>query len=805
LAFGSDEAKKQSYDIAGKYKIDVEFLIILIAIGELSQTGIVEYLQKKYQFSLEKSQEIERELKIKIIQPALIMIKRDSDDLPQEIDFVAESKKLLEDLRQYLLATILENDQERNVFINNLIIHTLYQNQNYKTDLLKALYDNLETIGFEKIVVDKVEKTATIGNWVADFAMYSGSEIFSTLVISDYIANSPNCQSLDHQQKEHLIKVLKFYRNIKFFPEVLEGVPQARWEIIPIENEFNATKNFQAKSPHLIDNKTKDDELKANFIADNSSFNQPAQKTNLDKLPALKNDHQNLPISKIDIKPISMVRLEPQKFIGQIRDDKNTLFLQAKLGNDLISLGDQKDVASLKNWLASYQKFIGPTKGSLSARMSYLNNVNDAKKLSLANKEMLSLVLKSYDEGTVLEFNLASDGSIDISLPKREIKIDDLPVADSYFLPKQNQVQAQTKNLSPVNKLPVKNISQIDFSQDNQEISSLNKPTNFDGLQHETDLEAKVDKVLAILGKKFSDESLAWRFRKLVLTRLKDIRNKIQFKEYLEKAIDEGGMGMRQASAEYIVDKIEEFINPALAKKDKKEVANKISPALPKKSAMTKPVKIETSQALPPDDGIEALEDLLKTLPEDKLTANNLVKAENKVTSPEIKKSAPLESLKSSQKEIDQHTQFLAKQAAFIKPSDNIVIKKPAFDLSRMNKSAKITDVVLKTKPTGPIEELRALGLENFERLGNSAEDRINKISNRIALLEKESILKKAEGIQAWKQSEIYRLYQEIGQESLFLGRKVSEVLLDRQKAKKPCLSQEEFDAIGRLNQSLRF
>ncbi len=106
---------------------------------------------------------------------------------------------------------------------------------------------------------------------------------------------------------------------------------------------------------------------------------------------------------------------------------------------------------------------------------------------------------------------------------------------------------------------------------------------------------------------------------------------------------------------------------------------------------------------------------------------------------------------------------------------------------------------------TGPIEELQNFSLDNFRHLGNSPSEQGAKLLAKINLLEKDSVTKKAQGIEAWRNSPIYRQYLSLGSESLGQGKDVATVITDYQNQGQAILTIEEFSAISDLNKNLRF
>ena len=106
---------------------------------------------------------------------------------------------------------------------------------------------------------------------------------------------------------------------------------------------------------------------------------------------------------------------------------------------------------------------------------------------------------------------------------------------------------------------------------------------------------------------------------------------------------------------------------------------------------------------------------------------------------------------------------------------------------------------------TGPVEELSAMTLQNFRRLASGPAEQAEKILAKIALLEKDSVTKKAQGIEAWRNSEVYRLYLDLGEESLKSAKNIAAIIKSRLDNNQETLSVEEFAAISDLNKNLRF
>ncbi|MCF7860294.1 hypothetical protein K9M09_01610 [Patescibacteria group bacterium] len=117
----------------------------------------------------------------------------------------------------------------------------------------------------------------------------------------------------------------------------------------------------------------------------------------------------------------------------------------------------------------------------------------------------------------------------------------------------------------------------------------------------------------------------------------------------------------------------------------------------------------------------------------------------------------------------------------------------------------KIEDVKMRPKVMGPLEELRYLDLVNFRRLGATPKEITVKIVNKIHLLEKDGYDRMVEGVKAWRQSPVNRLYVRLAQEAVVSGMTLRETIANRQVEKKESLSMEEIEAIVLMNNQLMF
>lgn len=98
-----------------------------------------------------------------------------------------------------------------------------------------------------------------------------------------------------------------------------------------------------------------------------------------------------------------------------------------------------------------------------------------------------------------------------------------------------------------------------------------------------------------------------------------------------------------------------------------------------------------------------------------------------------------------------------------------------------------------------PVDELR-YSLVNFRRLDDKPKDRIKKVVDKVELLSDESFTNKLLGIRAWRNSEVFKIYINIGEEGLYNNKTIDDILEERQKANLPTLTKEEFSVVTRIN-----
>ncbi|PIP34563.1 hypothetical protein COX21_02185 [Candidatus Falkowbacteria bacterium CG23_combo_of_CG06-09_8_20_14_all_41_10] len=152
--------------------------------------------------------------------------------------------------------------------LNGALIYLLSNKPDFHNKINKTLLDNQEVITTQSLTWAEGAKAGTAANWLKDFIKENGSDIYNSVVLSRYLATSPNPQLLTEGERKIVRRLLRLYRNLVFFPESMSDVPMEEWEIIPVE-KVSVEKPILGKpkdnpAPVVIENK---EEVKAVAVA----------------------------------------------------------------------------------------------------------------------------------------------------------------------------------------------------------------------------------------------------------------------------------------------------------------------------------------------------------------------------------------------------------------------------------------------------------------------------------------------------------------------------------------------------------
>ncbi len=371
-----------------------------------------------------------------------------------------------------------------------------------------------------------------------------------------------------------------------------------------------------------------------------------------------------------------------------------------------------------------------------------------------------------------------------------------------------------------------------------------------------------LDDIIREIEVSLSSEASQKRFRNIILTYLKGIRTKAKTRYALGKDFDKGGLGLGEKTIDNIIFLSDKYIklndtdNKGGEKRkdsifDFDKEANLGGPDLPSKNYYSKPDEqeeltepVEEKKSLDlknmPNRDIDYdlaslkksfdelskskakkdeeelknkqeeseydLEEILKTNLEEKEDSQEIIKKEDKKKEDELIK----ELRKNKKKEVgkDKSEEKESIISNFSQEEDNIVkqdkkIKREGGSIFGFKK--KINDIKKPPKLLNPVSELKYIDLFTFRRLGDNPQKRIEKIKEKISNLEKKFFYRKVQGVQAWRQSPVNRIYLNMGNESIVYSKSIDDIIKGRKKENKDYLEKDEFESIMDLNNDLKY
>ncbi|BFD24811.1 MAG: hypothetical protein JST_000118 [Candidatus Parcubacteria bacterium] len=233
------------------HEVSLSFLIVLVAIDELSFEDIPSYLEKKHQIDKSRGELIAAEIIDRVFGPLL-----NQEDLSDEAvinDILGEQAltlplidRPLEERRQYILdifeeelVPTLQASNSELKELNLTIFKTFNDDLNLEDQVESLLYKNQEKLTTKSIILDGHPAAPTVANWLKDFIKIYGSSLFSEISLAEYLVKASNLKKLASAEKELVRKLLKLYRNLVFFPESMDGILLENWELFPLDVAAN--------------------------------------------------------------------------------------------------------------------------------------------------------------------------------------------------------------------------------------------------------------------------------------------------------------------------------------------------------------------------------------------------------------------------------------------------------------------------------------------------------------------------------------------------------------------------------------
>ncbi|MFH1171384.1 MAG: hypothetical protein V1778_02500 [bacterium] len=284
-------------------------------------------------------------------------------------------------------------------------------------------------------------------------------------------------------------------------------------------------------------------------------------------------------------------------------------------------------------------------------------------------------------------------------------------------------------------------------------------------------VDRNIDTIIASHKLTFGDDVQEKRFRSILLSRLRDVRTSDEFRELLTRSAKIGGMGYAASDAENILADADAVARMIHDRTRAGHLANPQPVAVPPQtpSVSLPSSRPQMSQPMPP---------------------------------PRVAPLAPQPMVRPAQ------------QPPIVRPplppSPPLAVPIPPPVRPPMRRYAAppvgrrvIQDVRQPERPTGPAQELGALTVDDFRRLGRTLQETQQKIVDKVQLLTDESFDRRAEGVAAWRRSEVHQLYLAMGRESMMGNISIEEVVGNRKRQNLAYLTAQEFSAVADLNRLL--
>ena len=115
----------------------------------------------------------------------------------------------------------------------------------------------------------------------------------------------------------------------------------------------------------------------------------------------------------------------------------------------------------------------------------------------------------------------------------------------------------------------------------------------------------------------------------------------------------------------------------------------------------------------------------------------------------------------------------------------------------------KMDDVHFTPRVFTPIDELRYMTLKNFRNLNADPVAATEIVKHKLEALAKDDFSWRLEGISAWKQCPVNKMYVDIYHTAMSEGKQIGQVIEAKQKASPEALTSAEFEAIFSFNQEI--
>lgn len=244
---GTPDMAQTIQDIEQEYGVDLNLLIILVAIDELRVQDVSEFLQKQQGVGADKAAAVQHELVHKVFKVFI------SGDLEWLLLTLGGIKQILSSHLRDMLQAEDDLKWEFNSKIGFMLVVgpetgedrgevTIPTDRDEQGDDASPLRDEFvdileqskEVLSKQPIEVRGRRVDATVGNWIKAFLAYERNRQLGSLALSKFVTTTPGAKALSAEERDRLRQILSLYQTIRTFPDSLFGIPVNEWEFVSV-------------------------------------------------------------------------------------------------------------------------------------------------------------------------------------------------------------------------------------------------------------------------------------------------------------------------------------------------------------------------------------------------------------------------------------------------------------------------------------------------------------------------------------------------------------------------------------------
>jgi len=288
----------------------------------------------------------------------------------------------------------------------------------------------------------------------------------------------------------------------------------------------------------------------------------------------------------------------------------------------------------------------------------------------------------------------------------------------------------------------------------------------------------------------FEEPLLQDRCRKLIESRVRDVRDPVQVRSQLEQSIDKGGLGVSGRHLADLLERLEghvEVYQSLLLKQQQQEQKEEQEEVRIKK-----------------EEKAQALEQHVQK--EEQVLSKRYISLTGKMPTERVLPVAPPMSRTSAA--ISAQHELLQREGKIDVGKVRSIVEQAREQRPRAPQPSvrpSMQEVIFTKRLSGPLDELRTLTLVDFRRLSRDPVQAATKVKDKVDLMEEQGYDKKVEAVAAWRSSPVNQLYVQLTREAVLKGTSVKDLLFQKREQKEEIFSDEELKALMRLNADLRF